>query len=593
MPGPVQRLQLPLLRSPHRVQKKVSRLFQRRDIRVHEQAALCHIKLDKTENKHLESRKNQCLRLSFSSDKADTKVDYLFWCTEAAAPDWPRKSGLACDAEGFIQLNHALQSRSHPFVFAAGDIARQENYQSPRAGVFAVRQGPVLYKNLRAYCLQKPLARFKPQKHFLRLVSTGDKTAIACKPGTPLPSFHGTWVWEWKNSIDRRFMNRFNQLSPGTMENYEPGVVDPVISGQTPEEKHSLQPAAMRCGGCGAKVGADVLSRVIKRLKPVHRTDVELGLHTPDDASAIRIAPDHLLLQSVDIFRALVDDPFVLGEIAANHALSDLFAMNAEAHSALAIVTLPYAAEALVERDLLQVMSGALKVLNANRCELIGGHTSEGAEMSVGFSVNGIAKPADITRKNIPRPGDLLVLTQALGTGVLFAAHSQLYSDGDWISEAIAAMLQSNRGSADILHQHSLSACTDVTGFGLAGHLMEMLKPDSPEQTGPSARLNISALPVLPGALSCFEKGFESSLQIQNRRFQRAFSSEGELGESGGKYRLLRELLFDPQTSGGLLASIPRENSEACLKQLKDAGYSQASIIGEIIEPRDSPILLH
>jgi len=400
-----------------------------------------------------------------------------------------------------------------------------------------------------------------------------------------MPSLQGQWVWRWKNSIDKKFMAMFDHHAKpdmptlGTSASFTQ-TVSPIVSGEQldPQANHDN---TMRCGGCGAKVGADVLSRVIRQLQPFERSDVLLGLHTPDDASAITVAPGNILLQSVDVFRALIDDPFLLGEIAVNHALSDLFAMNAQAHSALAIVTLPFAGEAIVERDLLQIMSGALKVLNDNQCTLMGGHTSEGAEMSLGFSVNGLAKPEHISRKNTPRVGDKLILTKALGTGVLFAAHSQLQADGRWVEEATNSMLQSNRVGAEILHRYSLSACTDVTGFGLAGHLLEMLAQDVDSQSVCGARITLNKLPLLSGAIQCLIKGISSSLHSQNARNEGKFVlSNHEQKDANG----LRELLFDPQTSGGLLAAVSADDADNCLRELKQSGYQSASIIGEIVE---------
>ncbi len=568
---------------PPSVQQKVADTFRQRDIRVHEFSNITSIERSTSTPAEQDS-----LCIKFGAKGETFQADHLYWCTQAATPDWPKNSGLDCDEAGFIWLNNALQSLSHPFVFAAGDIARQQDYPRPRAGVYAVRQGPTLFNNLQAFCLGEKLKHFKPQKQFLSLLSCGDKSAIACKPGSGLPALSGAWVWRWKNRIDREFMKKFTVLQTTEMQAHGTQEVSQHIREQADENPND-KIVAMRCGGCGAKVGADVLSRVIKSLNPVERNDVILGLHTPDDASAITLPSDHLLIQSVDVFRALIDDPFVLGEIAANHALSDLFAMNAKAHSALAIVTLPYSAARIVERDLFQVMSGALKVLNENNCALIGGHTSEGAEMSVGFSVNGTAKATEVTRKNRPRVGDQLILTQALGTGVLFAAHGHLQSDGHWIQEATAAMLQSNRAAAELLFQNHSSACTDVTGFGLAGHLLEMLKPDDRSVSPLSAQITLENLPLLPGALACFERGFESSLHHQNSRM---FESGSLSATPSPGATHSHKILYDPQTSGGLLATIAPENSKRCLERLKSAGYSQAAIIGEIIEPAPTPLIL-
>ena len=383
-----------------------------------------------------------------------------------------------------------------------------------------------------------------------------------------MPSFSGHWVWRLKDRIDRRFMAMFSDLMMSDEDGALPSVSD-AISG----EKQADTRAAMRCGGCGAKVGASVLSRVMQRLAPVEHKGVVLGLNSPDDASAIEIPAGEVLVQSVDVFRALLDDPYVLGQISAEHALSDLFAMNARPHSALAIATLPYGAEAVVERDLLQIMSGALAVLNENDCALIGGHTSEGAELSLGFSVNGTCKAEQLLQKSKMKVGHQLILTQPLGTGTLFAAHAQLAAKGEWISQAIAGMQLSNRQAGEIFYGHNASACTDITGFGLLGHLLEMLKP-----AGLGASVNLGKLPCLDGALECFALGISSSLQPQNSRVRRAIQNE-ERWHGHPAY----PLLFDPQTSGGLLASIADSEVDSCLKSLHNAGYNAACVIGHVL----------
>jgi len=536
---------------PARLQRWVGELFARHNIDV-----IANTRVESVSGNTLKGENNKSINF-----------DCLFWCTNASAAAWLKDTGLGLDKQGFISVNQCLQSTSHDFVFAAGDIAQQESFPRPRAGVFAVRQGPVLFDNLRKALLKQSLTAFRPQKTFLSLLACGEQKAFACKPGGLMPSFSGHWVWRLKDRIDRRFMAMFSDLNMADEGGALPPVPD-AISG----EKQADTSAAMRCGGCGAKVGASVLSRVMERLAPVEHKGVVLGLNSPDDASAIKIPTGHVLVQSVDVFRALLDDPYVLGQISAEHALSDLFAMNARPHSALAIATLPYGAEAIVERDLLQIMSGAVAVLNQNNCALIGGHTSEGAELSLGFSVNGTCEAEQLLQKGQAKVGHQLILTQPLGTGALFAAHAQLAAKGEWISQAIADMQLSNRQAGEIFYRHNASACTDITGFGLLGHLLEMLKP-----AGHGASIKLSQLPVLDGALDCFAEGISSSLQPQNSHSQRAINDY-----TAWQAHPIYPILFDPQTSGGLLASVAEHEVESCLQALQRAGYTQACTIGQI-----------
>jgi selenide,water dikinase len=187
-------------------------------------------------------------------------------------------------------------------------------------------------------------------------------------------------------------------------------------------------------------------------------------------------------------------------------------------------------------------------------------------------------------RKQGMQPGDVLVLTKAIGTGTLFAAHARLAAKGRWIDGALQSMLQSNQSGGQILRAHGVTACTDVTGFGLLGHLVEMTRP-----SGVDVELHISALPLLEGAVECVRAGMVSSLQAANVRLRRALRNADEFIEDA-RY----PLLFDPQTSGGLLASVPAAQADACLQALQAAGYSHATAIGRVTAQGDAiaPVLL-
>ena len=204
----------------------------------------------------------------------------------------------------------------------------------------------------------------------------------------------------------------------------------------------------------------------------------------------------------------------------------------------------------------------------------MGGHTGEGAELTLGFTVTGLIEPDRALRKSVLRAGDLLVLTKPLGTGTLLAADMRGKARGRWLQAAIESMLLSCRTAGEVLGRHGAHACTDITGFGLAGHLLEMLG-----DTALGALLNLDALPVLPGALETVETGILSTLQPKNERFAAQVEAGAELRERG-EYALL----FDPQTAGGLLAGVPREAAQACVAELKAHGYPDTSVIGEIVD---------
>ena len=509
---------------------------------------------------------------------AAVEVDEVIWATAAAAPRWPGESGLDVDELGCIRGAPTLEATSHPGVFAAGDVAAVVGHPREKAGVFAVRHGRPLEANLRRALQGEPARPFRPQRRFLSLISTGDRYAVASRGRW---SCEGAWVWRWKDRIDRRFMDRFNRLPE--METGARRADEAHLRRLAPPEVvRDLSVAAMRCGGCGSKVGATVLDRVLARLAPLRRDEVVVGLDAPDDAAVEEVPPGKVVVQTVDAFRALVDDPWLFGRITANHCLSDLYAMGAEPRSALAIVTVPYGSEAKTEALLDDLLAGAVAELNAAGAALVGGHTTEGAELMLGFAVSGVAERGALLRKGGMRPGDRLLLTKPVGTGTLFAADMRRRARARWIDGAIRTMLQTNREASASLRRHAATACTDVTGFGVLGHLVEMTKA-----SGVDARLALDAIPILDGARETVAAGLLSSLQPHNVRLRRAVANV-DSAASDPRF----PIVFDPQTAGGLLASVPRNAAETCLAELRALGYEHAAVVG-VVEPRserDAPI---
>jgi selenide,water dikinase len=530
-------------------------------------------------------------------------ADETMWVTQAGGPTWLQSTGLTLDGQGFILVNPQLQSLNDPLVFAAGDIASFADRPLEKAGVFAVRMAKPLATNLRRILLGQKLLAYQPQRHWLALISTGNRYAVGSRGRW---GFGGEWVWRWKDRIDRQFMRRFTELP--AMDPSQPGINartaihsmgqllrDIRAQGKAPatrltlsseESLQAISAMAMRCGGCGAKVGATVLSRALGSLRPVERADVLIGLHAPDDAAVVRVPPGMAMVHTVDFFRAFMDDPYLFGKVAANHALGDIFAMGAEAQTATAVVTVPPGLESKVEDLLMQMMGGAIEVLNAAGCALVGGHTGEGHELALGFAINGLIdeKMDGLMRKGGMQPGDVLLLTKPIGTGTLFAAHARHAAKGRWIDAALQSMVQSNQLGAQVLRAHGATACTDLTGFGLLGHLVEMTRP-----SGVDAELQMSTLPLLDGAVDCVKAGIVSSLQPANVRLRRALRNADEFVHDP-RY----PLLFDPQTAGGLLASVPAAQAHACVQALQAAGYVHTAIIGRITVQGEAlePVLL-
>ncbi|ROU01214.1 selenide, water dikinase SelD [Histidinibacterium lentulum] len=433
---------------------------------------------------------------------------------------WLEGTGLALK-DGFVTVDARLRS-SDPAIFAAGDCAHLSHAPRPKAGVYAVRAAPVLHDNLRAALSGRPLRRWRPQGDYLKLVSLGGKSALAEKGGLALA---GPLLWRWKDRIDRSFMRRLDDL--------------PKMDARLPAEVAlgvREGGGEMMCGGCGAKVGRDTLGAVLAGL-PSARKDVESG--PGDDAAVLRIGGARQVV-TVDHLRAVADDPVLMTRIAAVHALGDVWAMGAAPQAVLASLVLPRMSAELQARTLAEIMATAREVFGAEGAEIVGGHSSMGAEMTLGFTVTGLLEGPAVTLAGA-RPGDRLVLTKPLGTGVLLAAHMRGEAAGRDVAAAWESMVRPQGEAARALVRAGARAMTDVTGFGLAGHLWGMC-----EASGVAAELWPEALPLLEGAEALAGRGLRSTLYPENR------AAVPGLPESPRS-----DLLFDPQTCGGLLAAVP------------------------------------
>jgi selenide,water dikinase len=487
-----------------------------------------------------------------SDDGREVEADHIFWVTGVAAAPLLRDSGITVDDQGFVVVDAHLRSISHPQVFAAGDIACLQGQQRPKSGVFAVRQGPVLADNLTRSLLDKPLRRYRAQEDFLVLMGTGNKQAIASRGSW---AAQGRWAWWWKHWIDTRFMKRFGDPPVMTPEAFD-----------LPKALKADAPDAMRCGGCGAKLGASPLLRALSRLPDQNFSQVALGIG--DDAAIIQSNGPVIL--TIDGFRSLINDPYLFGRITAHHSLNDILAMGGEGVSALALATVPLMAEAMMEDDLFQMLKGAVDVLNEHGVPLVGGHSAEGAELSLALTVTGQLTDRGALAKSGLSPGQVIVLTKPLGTGVLLAAHMRGSLPASALEAAVRALDTSNAAGVDVLVDCGASALTDVSGFGFAGHLSEMLRASN---TG--ARIDVARIPSLPLAKELLRDGISSSLQENNAQALADYAGADALTPAA-------ELLADPQTAGGMLAGVPADRLQECLARLHEAGYPQATAVGEV-----------
>ncbi len=517
------------------VRRRFERLFAARGIPVYADATVVRVEPG----------------LLICADSRRLPFDEALWVTAAGAAPWLAETGLPLTADGFVVIDETLRSPADPCIFAAGDVAAMPSHRREKAGVYAVRQGPPLAANLRRALAGKALRRAVPQRRALALIGTGDRRAVASRG--PLAA-EGAYLWRLKDWIDRRWIRRYREL--------------PVMTPAAGEEP-------MRCGGCAAKVPAAVLDRVIDSLRPApgEHGAIALDARDRDDAALLTFPGAPPLLQTVDFFRAMVSDPYLFGKIAANHALGDIYAMGGTPDTALAIATLPPARAAIVEHDLFQMLRGALDIFEPAGVALVGGHSAEGAELALGFAVTGRLPPGGrLLRKGGLRPGDRLVLSKPLGTGIILAADARAAAPAKAVAAAIAAMLQSAAPAALCLAEHGAQAATDVTGFGLLGHLREMLQASFAD-----AVLDPDAIPALDFAVELLGQGFTSSLHADNS------AALAVLGERDAAHPRA-PLLIDPQTAGGLLAGVAAARADACVAALRALGYA-AAVIG-MVEPR-------
>ena len=482
-------------------------------------------------------------------------ADLVLWATEASGPAILERLGLPLDERGFLRTQANLLSTSGSPVFAVGDAGTIEGNTSPKAGVYAVRQGPFLWDNLQRYLSGKPLRDYVPQEHFLKLLNTGDGRSVGEYMGL---SFEGAWCWWLKNYIDERFMDMYQDYSPM-----------PMTTGPRDES-----PAMMRCAGCGGKVSGSVLSRVLQRLDiPAHK-NVLLGLDQPDDAAIIQTNQGNPVTVTVDFFAAPLDDPYLVGRIAALNSASDVFAVGAKPIAALASANLPVGNPRAQEQVLYELLQGSLEEFRQMGATLVGGHTIEGPRLTIGFTVLADQGSAAARTKGRLRQGDRLVLTKPVGTGVLLAAHMRAACRAEWMQVLLQSMLHSNEAAAQLLDRYDIAAVTDVTGFGLAGHLLEMLRA-----TDVSAVIELESIPLLPGARELFQQGKESTLAPANR----ATETNIRIPE---KKRALPEYsaLFDPQTSGGLLLGIPEKYVDEVLQDLGQQSDLETAVVGHVVD---------
>lgn len=480
--------------------------------------------------------------------------DLLIWATPATPPRLFESLGLPKDDRGFLLTKNTLQSTGADDVFVVGDSGSVLGEQYAKAGVYAVRQGPFLWENLRRKVQGESLKAWRPQSQFLSLINTGDGSAVLSYRSLAV---HSPLAWKLKDWIDRRFMAKYQDYSPPQMM-------------ATSENSAAEIEQQMQCGGCGSKAPPQVLQTALPILNQAQHDHVLMGLSNLDDIALIAQREGRAIAASTDFFSSFVDDPFLLGRIAAQNALSDLYVKGSSPRAALSMAVLPHGSPQKQAALLDELLAGAGREFQAAGVPIVGGHSIVGPKLTFGFTMLGDAEPEGVLRKSTLRDGDCLVLTKALGTGVLLAAHMRAACRAEWWGPLVDSMLTSNEQVSQLAAQLPVSAATDVTGFGLAGHLLEMLAP-----ADLSSEISLSSLPLLPGAGELFQRNFESSLAPSIRDSCTRLETSEDLRDSS-----LLGILFDPQTSGGVLMAIPEVHCETLLSECEGA----ATRIGRVVQ---------
>lgn len=329
-------------------------------------------------------------------------------------------------------------------------------------------------------------------------------------------------------------------------------------------------------GGCGAKIGPDELAEYLRQMPGFNDPDLLVGFGGSDDAAVYRLSPELALVSTVDFFPPMVDDPHLFGRIAAANALSDVYAMGGRPIMALNLVTFPQKAAKEALGEILR--GGAEKVQEAGAV-IGGGHSIYDHEPKYGLAVTGLVRPDRIWRNNTPAAGDVLLLTKPLGSGLVMAAYRAGLAGSAEFQAAAAVMERLNRYAADRLRDFPINAVTDVTGFGLAAHALEMAGEDQ------TLVIDLDSLPLLPGALGYAADYLATAAGQRNRNH---LAGRIDLGSTDPARQ---EILFDPQTSGGLLVSLPAASAAAALSELKQA-EAGAAIIGLVTERADFPVVI-
>lgn len=330
------------------------------------------------------------------------------------------------------------------------------------------------------------------------------------------------------------------------------------------------------CGGCNSKIPAGSLDEILKNIPILNRPDIMVGFDTKDDAAVVKITDDIAMVFTLDFFPSMVKDPYIFGQIAAANALSDVYSMGGEVVCALNIVAFPEEGDIKALEDILR--GGAEKVIEA-KATLVGGHSIHDPKVKYGLSVTGKVNPKDIWQNNTPKEGDILILTKPLGVTLITNGYNIGISTEEEFNGAIKSMITLNKYARDILCKYKVNSATDVTGFGFMGHLDEMIDGKY------TAIIDSKSIPILPGARNAAKEFVLTKGAQRNRKFMET-KVEFQIDDFP-----LEEILYDPQTSGGLLVSLSEEDGLKAIVDLKSNGID-AHILGKIHKRFDKDVIV-
>lgn len=330
------------------------------------------------------------------------------------------------------------------------------------------------------------------------------------------------------------------------------------------------------CGGCNSKIPAGSLDEILKNIPILNRPDIMVGFDTKDDAAVVKITDDIAMVFTLDFFPSMVKDPYIFGQIAAANALSDVYSMGGEVVCALNIVAFPEEGDIKALEDILR--GGAEKVIEA-KATLVGGHSIHDPKVKYGLSVTGKVNPKDIWQNNTPKEGDILILTKPLGVTLITNGYNIGISTEEEFNGAIKSMITLNKYARDILCRYKVNSATDVTGFGFMGHLGEMIDGKY------TAIIDSKSIPILPGARNAAKEFVLTKGAQRNRKFMET-KVEFQIDDFP-----LEEILYDPQTSGGLLVSLSEEDGLKAIVDLKSNGID-AHILGKIHKRFDKDVIV-